>query len=595
MKKIYLSLTGILAVGVLMAQKNSPVLNGKKNQFIQEKSPKGAHIQPKGIVLWENDFSNAADWATGNAVAPDHTSGDWEITTDLGSANQTNSAQIASLVPAGHTTAANGYAIINSDAAGQNQTQNAWIYCTDTIDLTGEPNVVIRFEQTHRRFAESTFVIYSTDAGATWNEVEVNTNMTTNTNTTNPDDYQLNLSAQIGGQDSVKIGFKYIGNWDWFWAVDDVKLMTPEDYDLEMTGVYWGSTGSWGARLPYYQIPTTQLTEIDFGGIVSNFGALPQNDIVFTASLASGAYTGTSAPSSILAGTYDTLDVTNPLTPPATVANHVVNLAASSDSTDADPTNNAISSAATISVNQYVYARDKGSLSGGSFNGGNAFEVGNIFDMYTGASLKTIDVHVHPVATVGREMYVKLYSIDAATGEFVFVDESPLYTIQNSDLDAVVSLNLFSTNTLNADESYLVVAGSYGGDTTLNDLVVGTSGISEAQTTFYFDGTDATWYYTTSTPMVRMNFDPVASSNELDNTFGFNVYPNPASDLINISISESKNASISIIDVTGKVVKVSSINGLTTSINTSELSGGVYYVKMTDGTSVYTKKVVIKK
>ena len=124
---------------------------------------------------------------------------------------------------------------------------------------------------------------------------------TINTNTTNPDQVQVNLSNQIGGQANVKIGFKYTGNYDWFWAVDDVKLTTPDDYDLEMTNVYWGSTGFWGARLPYYQIPLAQLTTIDFGGIVSNLGALDQNDVVFTASLTGGAYTGTSAASTILA------------------------------------------------------------------------------------------------------------------------------------------------------------------------------------------------------------------------------------------------------------------------------------------------------
>jgi hypothetical protein len=36
MKKIYVCLVGLLAAGTLVAQKNSPVLNGKKNPFIQE-------------------------------------------------------------------------------------------------------------------------------------------------------------------------------------------------------------------------------------------------------------------------------------------------------------------------------------------------------------------------------------------------------------------------------------------------------------------------------------------------------------------------------------------------------------------------------
>jgi hypothetical protein len=350
MKKIYVCLVGLLAAGTLVAQKNSPVLNGKRNPLIQEKAPKGVFAQPKGITLWQNDFSNQADWATANFPqgTPPHSDGDWTITTNA------SAAPVSALNPAAFTSVANGYAIIDSDAAGASAFQNAVIYTVAPIDLSANPQVVMTFQQTHRRYAESTYVIYSLDAGATWQEVEVNADMTVNTNTTNPAQVQVNLSSQIGGQPAVHIGFKYTGNYDWFWAVDDVKLMTPDDYDLEMTNVYWGSTGFWGARLPYYQIPLAQIAAIDFGGIISNLGALDQNDVVFTAALASGAYTGTSNASSIAAGAFDTLEVTTPLTPPATVANHVVNLSASSGATDAAPANNAINSAETITVNNYI-------------------------------------------------------------------------------------------------------------------------------------------------------------------------------------------------------------------------------------------------
>jgi hypothetical protein len=596
MKKIYVCLVGLLAAGTLVAQKNSPVLNGKKNQFIQEKAPKGNFSQTKGVLLWSNDFSNQADWTTANFPqgTPPHTSGDWIITTDP------IAGPVTALNPAGFASVANGYALIDSDTEGGNATQNASIYLTGTIDLSAtgpngdQPFVVMSFEQTHRRYAESTYVIYSLDGGTTWLEVEVNAGMASNTNTTNPDQVQVNLSNQIGGQDSVKIGFKYTGNYDWFWAVDDVKLSTPDDYDLEMTNAYWGSTGFWGARLPYYQIPIAQIAPIDFGGIVSNIGGLNQNDVVFTASLASGAYTGTSTASTILAGATDTLEVTAQLTPPASAADHVVNLAVTSGATDAAPTNNTILSAATISVNDFIYARDNGTMSSGSFNAGLKFEVGNIFDMVTGADLKGIDVVINPQAVAGAQMYVKLYSIDAA-GDFSYVDESDPYTLTTQNLGQKITLTLINgAQTLNAGESYLVVAGSVGDGGASDDLIVGTAGLSEAQTSFYKDEV-GTWFFTTATPMVRMNFDPSASIDALENAFGLNVYPNPASDVINISLNKTTSATISVIDVTGKVVKTSSMNGLTSSVNTSGLMSGVYYVTITDGTSVATEKVVIKK
>ncbi|MFN5734659.1 MAG: hypothetical protein ACK444_01295, partial [Flavobacteriales bacterium] len=183
----------------------------------------------------------------------------------------------------------------------------ATIVYTQNIDLTGQPNVLLMFEQSHRRYAESTYVLWSIDGGATWQEVEVNADMNVNTNTTNPAAAQVNLSNEIGGQSQVRIGFKYTGQYDWFWAVDDVKLSTPDDYDIAVSGIYWGSTGAWGARLPYYQIPTSQVTAIDFSGIISNLGALNQ-DVTF--GVQTTGYTGSSAATNITAFTSDTVDCT---------------------------------------------------------------------------------------------------------------------------------------------------------------------------------------------------------------------------------------------------------------------------------------------
>ena len=55
------------------------------------------------------------------------------------------------------------------------------------------------------------------------------------------------------------------------------------------------------------------------------------------------------------------------------------------------------------------------------------------------------------------------------------------------------------------------------------------------------------------------------------------------------------NAVITISDLTGKVVKTSTINGLTASVNTSGLNSGIYYVTITEGNSTSTQKVVIRK
>jgi hypothetical protein len=107
--------------------------------------------------------------------------------------------------------------------------------------------------------------------------------------------------------------------------------------------------------------------------------------------------------------------------------------------------------------------------------------------------------------------------------------------------------------------------------------------------------TDNTWYYTTSTPMVRMNFDPSVGVNEVEDNLGLRVFPNPANEVINISLNKEVSATLTLLDVSGKVVRTQTLNGISTSINTASLNSGVYFVTINDGTSVSTQKVVIKK
>ncbi|NDC28879.1 MAG: T9SS C-terminal target domain-containing protein, partial [Crocinitomicaceae bacterium] len=52
---------------------------------------------------------------------------------------------------------------------------------------------------------------------------------------------------------------------------------------------------------------------------------------------------------------------------------------------------------------------------------------------------------------------------------------------------------------------------------------------------------------------------------------------------------------LTLLDVSGKVVRTQTLNGISTSINTASLNSGVYFVTINDGTSVSTQKVVIKK
>ncbi len=580
---------------------NFSPLERKNSHLVGQIKPSKLTQNTKETILWSNSFNTPSDWVINNTAG----------TPGLGWGFSSNPAAIpvTQLSPFASTTAANGFLFVNSDANNTADFDGTFINTTATtsatINLTGQPVVRLRYQHNFRWWHDTRGVSVSADNGATWTDFEMSNEADyslPNQNAGNPEQTVIDISSIAGNQAQVKIRFYYNDNdyWAWYWAVDDVALFVPEDNDLVMLGGYWGSTGAWGARLPYYQIPLSQLAPLDVAGIVKNYGALDQNDVVFTAALASGVWSGSSAPEAVLTGATDTISLTAALTPPAIVATHVINMSVSSSATDAVPADNSLLAAASVSVNNFIYARDKGTATNGTYNQGMGFEAGNVFDIYAAANLSGIDAYIATNAVAGAEVYAKLYSVDptatTTAAAFVFVDESAPYILTAADLGQKITLALSAgAAPLSAGVSYVVVLGSYGDGGATNDLVISTAGVSEASTSYYYDMTDNTWYYTTSTPMVRMNFDPSVGVNEVEDNLGLRVFPNPANEVINISLNKEVSATLTLLDVSGKVVRTQALNGISTSINTASLNSGVYFVTINDGTSVSTQKVVIKK
>lgn len=604
MKKIYICLLGFFTASAFTAQvqnSNFSPLERKNSHLVGKIKPSKLTQNTKETILWSNSFNTPSDWVINNTAG----------TPGLGWEFSSNPAAIpvTQLSPFASTTAANGFLFVNSDANSTADFDGSPIVTTATtsatINLTGQPVVRLRYQHNFRWWHDTRGVSVSADNGVTWTDFEMsneNDYSLPNQNAGNPEQTVIDISSIAGNQAQVKIRFYYNDHdwWGWYWAVDDVALFVPEDNDLVMLGGYWGSTGAWGARLPYYQIPLSQLAPLDVAGIVKNYGALDQNDVVFTAALASGVWSGSSAPEAVLTGATDTISLTGALTPPPIVATHVINMSVSSSATDAVPADNSILAAASVSVNNFIYARDKGTATNGTFNQGMGFEAGNVFDIYAAANLSGIDTYIDAGAVVGAEVYAKLYSVDptatTTAAAFVFVDESAPYILTPADLGQKITLALSAgAAPLSAGVSYVVVLGSYGDGGATDDLIISTAGVSEASTSYYYDMTDNTWYYTTSTPMVRMNFDPSVGINKVEDNLGLRVFPNPANEVINISLNKEVSATLTLLDVSGKVVKTQALNGISTSINTASLNSGVYFVTINDGTSVSTQKVVIKK
>ena len=70
----------------------------------------------------------------------------------------------------------------------------------------------------------------------------------------------------------------------------------------------------------------------------------------------------------------------------------------------------------------------------------------------------------------------------------------------------------------------------------------------------------------------------------------FNLYPNPASDIIKIKLNNSGSDVLTIRDISGRIVLISNIIGVSTSMDISSFTAGVYFVTVGNTTARFIKE-----
>lgn len=112
-----------------------------------------------------------------------------------------------------------------------------------------------------------------------------------------------------------------------------------------------------------------------------------------------------------------------------------------------------------------------------------------------------------------------------------------------------------------------------------NDDIVN---LSENGTAIVLDTTD----YQYPTSIVEVNGKRVETK----------VYPNPASDLISVSVNGVNNYVVTVFDLGGRMVSETRVANSFTQISVSELNNGVYFMKVADqsGNQLAIEKIVIK-
>jgi hypothetical protein len=104
-----------------------------------------------------------------------------------------------------------------------------------------------------------------------------------------------------------------------------------------------------------------------------------------------------------------------------------------------------------------------------------------------------------------------------------------------------------------------------------------------------FDGTVSVDY-------IKLGAAVKALSTETPIASGLNIFPNPATDVLNVNFDATSATTIDLVDITGKVVdsKLTQAGFATTSFNTAEINSGVYFVNFKNASGTTTQKVVVK-
>lgn len=90
--------------------------------------------------------------------------------------------------------------------------------------------------------------------------------------------------------------------------------------------------------------------------------------------------------------------------------------------------------------------------------------------------------------------------------------------------------------------------------------------------------------------------EPVTESTDEVLASSFNVYPNPATDVLNVKFDAVAETSIELVDLTGQIVasQNAQAGAVATSFETADFNAGIYFINVKSANGTATQKVVIK-
>ena len=388
---------------------------------------------------------------------------------------------------------------------------NAWMM-TNVLDLSNHPTVVLTFQQQYRHLQTTdTKVEVSVDNGA-W--VQVANNAGPNMQSPNVQWKTVNISSYVGGQSNARIRFSFVGSYYW-WLLDDIYLYAPNDNDIRLNWVGYtvnplGANTIQYSNLQYDQYPIGMIPSFTFSANATNIGGLPQTNVRLNTKIirngTTETYNQTSTAITMAPGTTSTLTISPTYTNPAVLGDYKIYYDILQNESDQIPTNDIDSLDYTISP--YTFARDEGPMVNTYYPTGmyvdHNLEMGNMFQITaTGKRCHSLQVAIAEGTQPGAQIRGYIYAENLET----LIAQTNIYTVNEWDLNSpgqekIVTLHFPTPLTLSNNTYYYAAVGQLNPS---EEVYFARSGTSPSETSFAVFRAVNAYFYSTTTPVVRMN------------------------------------------------------------------------------------------
>jgi len=510
------------------------------------------------------------------------------------------------------------------------------------IDLTQFPIVDLSFTQFYRRFAgpagsqavPATYVDFSVDGGATFPySVTLNSGVAVNSATPTNDVVNVTAGSYIGGQDSVKIRFRFDGDY-YFWCLDDIEIVNTPGNRLAFTewqgapsqDIIYGPSATGSSKMGI--MTGKQTRSISFDANAINSGTIAQSNVKLEVQVfESGSLVQTVSSgliSTLNAGdtaSYNDLNTYATAWTPSANGSYKVVYALMSDSVSL------YSDTTSLYVNDSIMSMDFDSwdnsigASSNTTQWGDGAQMYNRHDLVDDEMLFGAKVYLGSTTMSGGILELAVYDSSAYGGNTSGWDANKLVAygqavISGADTARGFVRFDFTNSTSGRGIDLDVAKGAYMYNLTMydnqgaNTLLIrndqtwgkaaGSGSMYLAALGSWYSGYSGgrsfnnLWIRGINCPSSNAAACMTADVDE-ESIDVITISPNPASDYISLDFGLSLgNYNVSIVDLTGKMMKSETVRAAAdVNLYVGDLNMGMYLIRIQKGDSVKTSKLSI--